>query len=321
MSLSVPSFRAAPSWPHLAAQYDVREVCGVAVDSEDTVFVFARSTIPILVFDRAGELQAAWGEGLFKQPHGIFVDDEAVWCADYGDHTVRKFTKDGVLLLEIGTAGVPSDTGTTERNYKEVVRSGGPFNGPTDVAVGSDGQVFVSDGYGNARINVFDKSGALRGGWGSPGSDLGEFRLPHSVSLGQDELLYVADRENARVQVFDRTGMSIRSVGDLHRPDDAVLSEDGMLYVAELGYLTRLALKLPAPPGRPHSAIAVLAYDGALLCRLGTADPSAAGSFHAAHALAFDSHGDLYVADVGLSAAGGQAPAGYRPIQKLERMS
>lgn len=320
MSRSIPRLAAIPSWPRLESGIELSEVCGVAVDQDDYVFVFARSAIPVLVFGRSGDLKAAWGQGIFSEPHGIFVNDDAVWCADWGDHTVRKFTKDGRLLLELGTPGVASDTGTTNRDYRDVTRACGPFNGPTDVAVDWRGNVFVSDGYGNARVHVFDSSGALLGGWGSPGDGPSDFRLPHGVSLGRDGLLYVSDRENRRVQVFDEAGSLRGSLTGLNRPDDAVLAEDGLVYVAELGYLTTLAMQRPAPGGRAHSSIAVLTHDGELMHRLGTADASEPGSFYAAHALAFDSVGALYVADVGRSARGGHAPRGYRPIQKLELM-
>jgi len=194
---------------------------------------------------------------------------------------------------------VHSDTGCDDRDWRKIERAAGPFNSPTDIAVASDGQLFVSDGYGNARIHVFSAEGEVMGGWGAPGDGVGEFNVPHSLVLHDDQLLYVSDRENSRVQVFTKDGRPAGVIGGIHRPDDVYPSPDGLLYVAELGYRTVQALLRPAPEGRQHSQVAILTHDGDLLDRFGGPDPGELGSFQAAHSMVMDSRGDLYVADVG----------------------
>src|SRR5947209_19317161 len=116
-------YRADDTWARPAGGLGWQEVAGVATDSRDRVFVFSRGDHPVQVFDSSGAFLASWGEGLFVRPHGIFIGpDDAVYCCDDKDHTVRKFTPDGKLLLTLGTSGKPSDTGATNMDYRTVQR-------------------------------------------------------------------------------------------------------------------------------------------------------------------------------------------------------
>src|SRR5262249_26447339 len=148
-----------------------KEVAGVATDSQDRVYVFNRGDHPLMVFNRDGTFVKSWGEGLFKRPHGIIIGpDDSVYCTDDFDHTVRKFTPDGRLLMTLGTSGQPSDTGATSVDFRTILRAGPPFHYPANVALSPEGNIFVSDGYGNARIHKFSSDGRLLSSWGEPGT-------------------------------------------------------------------------------------------------------------------------------------------------------
>jgi DNA-binding beta-propeller fold protein YncE len=148
------------------------------------VYVFNRGEHPLVVFDRDGKFLHSWGEGVFSRPHGITIGpDDAVYCTDDHDHTVRKFTPEGKLLLTLGTSGRPSDTGATSMDFRTIRHSGPPFHYPTNVALAPSGELYVSDGYGNARIHRFTADGRLLLSWGEPGGGPGQFRVPHGIAV------------------------------------------------------------------------------------------------------------------------------------------
>src|SRR5439155_14523437 len=139
---------------------------------------------PLIVFDRDGRFLASWGEGLFKRAHGISIGpDDALYCTDDLDHTVRKFTPEGKLLLTLGTSGKPADTGIDGIDYRTIKRAGPPFHRPTNLALAADGSMYVTDGYGNARVHKFSADGRLLFSWGEPGSGSGQFNLPHGIAI------------------------------------------------------------------------------------------------------------------------------------------
>src|SRR5947209_1396803 len=142
-------FRYEPmvQWEQLPPGWSFVEVVGVATDGNDRVYVFNRGEHPVIVFDQEGKFLTSWGEGVFVRAHGIFIGpDDAVYCTDDRDHTVRKFTPDGRLLLTLGASGQPSDTGATGMDYRTVLRAGPPFHYPTNLAISPEGELYVSDG-------------------------------------------------------------------------------------------------------------------------------------------------------------------------------
>src|SRR5262245_25677412 len=192
-----------PGWGQLPPGWDLVEVAGVAIDSQDNVHVFNRGAHPLIVFSPAGDFLRSWGEGLFRRPHGITIGpDDAVYLTDDADHTVRKYSAAGELLLTLGTSGVPSDTGATSMDYRTVRRSGPPFHYPTNLALGPAGEMYVTDGYGNARVHKFARDGRLLFSWGEPGAGAGQFHAPHGVAVDAEGVVLVADRENSRIQRF-----------------------------------------------------------------------------------------------------------------------
>jgi len=185
----------------------------VTVDSQDRVYCFNRTPDhPVVVFDRDGKVIGSWGAGEFKFPHTIRADErDNLWLVDRDHGQMMYFTPKGELLRTIGTRGHRSDTGVDPGEpgptaYRKVTHGGGPFNLPTDIALTPSGEMFVTDGYGNARVHKFAVAGTHLFSWGEPGKAPGQFMLPHGVWIDRSGRVLVCDRENDRVQVFDQAG-------------------------------------------------------------------------------------------------------------------
>ena len=172
------------------------DVVGVAVDSRDRVFVLTRRDARCIIYEPDGTFVRSFGEDVFTERiHALTIDHhDFVYTVDDGDHTVRKFSPDGALLMTLGTPGVPSDTGYDGKVTSSITRLGPPFNRPTKAAIGPNGDIFVSDGYGNARIHRFSSAGELIESWGELGSGPGQFSVPHGIWVADDRV-FVADRK------------------------------------------------------------------------------------------------------------------------------
>ena len=177
-------------WAKLSAGWSFKEIGSVGVDKNDNVYVFNRGEHPMIVFDRDGNFLRSWGEGVFPRAHGVFMaPDDTIWLTDDGDHTVRQCTLEGKVLLTLGIPGKPAP-----------YMSGEPFHRCTHTAMSPQGDMYVSDGYGNSRVHKFSPDGRLLLSWGAPGTDPGEFNIAHNITCDADGWVYVADRENHRVQ-------------------------------------------------------------------------------------------------------------------------
>jgi DNA-binding beta-propeller fold protein YncE len=285
------SYRVVQHWAKLPAGWALTDVASVGVDSKDNVYAFNRGAHPMVVFDRDGNFLRSFGEGLFKRAHGLFIDaDDNLYCTDDGDHTVRKCTPDGKVLLTIGLPGEPKP-----------FMSGEPFNRCTHTALSPAGEIYVSDGYGNARVHKYAPDGRLIKSWGEPGSDPGQFNIVHNIATDADGFVYVADRENHRVQVFDGDGRYETQWNNLHRP--CALCACGpkrtTFIIGELG--PGLPVNLNVPNLGPR--LTVVDQTGKRIARLGgeTGPGLETGKFLAPHGLAIDSHGDIYVGEVGIT--------------------
>lgn len=321
---SMLQYDADPDWARLPIGWSWTEVTATAMDSRDQVFVFNRGEHPVMVFDRTGGFVRAWGEGVFSRPHGITIGpDDAVYCTDDLDHTVRKFTPEGRLLMTLGTSGCPADTGATSIDYRTIRRAGPPFYFPTNVALSAQGAIFVADGYGNARVHKFSPDGKLLLSWGEPGSGPGQFHVPHGIAVAPDESVFVADRENSRIQIFSPTGEFLGEWTEIARPCQVAFDAAGRLYVAELGYRAGMwPGTSPPTPNATGGRVSVFNSSGNLLARWGGGtNPTAPGDFFAPHDVSVDSHGDLYVAEVIMSAGGnrGLVPPTCHSLQKFTR--
>ena len=295
------------------------EVAGLGVDSKDQVYIFIRGIDAILVYDSKGNLLKSWGRGYFSsRPHGLCVGpDDSIYCTDDGDHTVRKFTRDGRLLMILGQRNQPSGTGCVNRDYRTIKQSAGPFNCPTDVALDKEGNIYVSDGYGNARIHKFSKEGEFLLSWGEPGRDPGQFNLPHGIFISQEGTVYVADRENSRIQLFDSEGKFIDQ-WNANRPTDLFIYKEN-LFVTELGYKVGSRLRSTGPKdGILAGRLSIFTLEGKLLSHWWSNDGCAPGGFFAPHALCVDSKGSLYVGEVTITAGG---PANCHTLQKFVRIA
>jgi DNA-binding beta-propeller fold protein YncE len=315
-------YEVVERWEKLPDGWDLVEAAGVATDSRDQVYVFNRGEHPVIVFGPGGEFIRAWGERQFRRPHGITIGpDDGVYLTDDLDHTVRKFTAAGKLIFTLGTSGRPSDTGATSQDYRTVLRSGPPFHYPTNLALSPAGELYVADGYGNARVHKFSPKGRLLLSWGEPGSGPGQFLLPHGLAVGRDGTVYVADRENSRIQLFSPAGEFLAQWSDVARPCQVFIDGDEAVYVAELGYRAGMwpGTKPPSPQA-PGGRVSVFRRDGRLLARWGGGDdPCAPGDFFAPHGICVDARGDLYVAEVVWSAGGssGRVPRDCHRLQKF----
>jgi NHL repeat len=282
------SYRPLDGWGELPPGIVLGDVAAVAVDRRDRVFLFNRGDHPMVVLDRDGRFLTSWGQGIFRNPHGLQIaPDDTLLCTDDGDHTVRRCTMDGRVLMTIGTPGNPAP-----------FMSGRPFCRCCHTALSPEGNIYVADGYGNARIHVFAPDGRPLFAWGEPGTSPGQFNLPHNICCDDDGCVYVADRENHRIQVFDRNGLYERQINNLHRPSALALvgRTCPICVIGEIG--PYMAVNRRTPNLGPR--ISVMAHDGTLLARLGIepAAGQAPGQFLSPHGIAVDSRGDLYIGEV-----------------------
>jgi DNA-binding beta-propeller fold protein YncE len=308
-------FEAMDGWAKPSNGVVLGEVAGVAVDGRDRVYVFNRGPNPMVVFDRSGEMVDTWGQDLFTKAHGVSIGrDNAIYCTDEGSHTVCKCTVEGKLLLRIG---IPGDAATP--------MSGRPFNRCTHTALGRGGEIFVTDGYANAVVHKFAPDGRHLMTWGGPGSDRGQFNLPHNIVTDDDGLLYVADRENHRIQIFDGEGRYQGQWNNLHRPSALFMTPGPcpLCYVGEIA--PYMAVNRDTPNLGPR--VTILDAQGERVGRLNSqGGPGTRSSqFTSPHAIAVDSHGDLYVGEVTASAwpslfPGQPLPKHLNSLKKFRRI-
>lgn len=300
-------YKADDCWAKLPSGWSFTEAVAVATDSRDRVYVFNRGEHPVMVFDRDGAFLNAWGEGLFVRPHGITIGpDDSIYCIDDMGHSVRKFAPDGTLLLSLKENGTPSDTGATSMDYRTILRAGAPFHYPTNLALSTHGELYVSDGYGNARVHKFSPDGRLLLSWGEPGRGAGQFHLPHGIAVDQQGTVYVADRENSRIQLFTGDGRFLAEWTDVVRPCQVFIDSTGNVYVAELGFHAGRWPGTTAPAADATGGrVSIFDRRGELRARWGGGrNPCAPGDFFAPHGICVDRHGDIYVAEVVLSGGG-----------------
>jgi DNA-binding beta-propeller fold protein YncE len=261
-------FVPMPDFPLVPAGVTLGKCSAVAVDSRNQVYLFHRGKTPILCFDRDGTFVRGWGDDLIHAPHGIRIDgDDNIWTTDTGHHLVLKFSPAGKLLLALGTSDKPG-AGHDQ------------FNKPTDVAFGPSGEVYVSDGYGNNRIMQFDTRGKFVRTWGKAGKAPGEFNLPHAVRVDSQQRILVGDRENKRIQVFDRDG-KVLAIWEGLSPYGLEIDREGTVFVADA--VAHQIVQLDA--------------DGKIVHAWG-GEGTRPGEFKAPHMLATDAGGNLFVAEV-----------------------
>lgn len=312
-------------WGKIPEGWAFGDVVGVATDSQDNVYVFNRGPHPVMIFDRQGQFLASWGERLFNRPHGITIGpDDVLFLTDEYAHVVFKCTKNGEVLMTLGTKNRPSDTGYDGVDYRTIKRPGGPFNRPTKVALSPSGEIYVADGYGNCQIHKFDPEGKYLFSWGGPGERPGQFQIPHGICVDDQGMVYVADRENHRVQIFTSDGDYIGQWRKIRRPNDLCFSPSGHIFVASM-FAIRSSTDAENRSGRKPqievlpSYVSVWSLNGERSVMWGGEDACAPGNFWAAHGLCLDSHGDLYIGEIVTKPGRGPAPPECRALQKFGR--
>jgi peptidylamidoglycolate lyase len=288
-------YHAVTGWPRLPEGITLGQVSGVDVDSNGNVFVFHRAErfwggeeltldlIPsptIFVFNaETGDLIEWWGADTFVMPHSLTIDDEDnIWMTDVGLHQVFKFDPAGNVLMTLGERGVPGEDDSH-------------FNMPTDVAIATDGLFYVSDGYRNSRVIKFSAQGDYITSWGSQGMEPGQFDVPHSIALDSQGRVYVADRGNARIQIFDEAGQFIEEWKGsfLGRPWAVRMDTSSNIFVVDGGDQTEFW------PDRAR--ILKLDSQGQPLASFGSYG-KAPGQFIWPHTIAIGPDGALYVGEV-----------------------
>ena len=191
----------------------------VAMDATGTIYVLQRDDTadPVIAMDREGRVLRSWGKGLYKIPHAIRIDPRGnIWTVDAGNSMIYKFTPKGEKLMEIAVGEQP--VGKT------------PFTGTTDIAFAPNGHLYISDGYGNSRILEYSPEGKRLRQWGSAGTNPGQFRMPHGIAIDDQSIVYVADRQNGRLQRFDLNGKYLGMWDNLGMVATVVF-RDGALWI------------------------------------------------------------------------------------------
>jgi len=252
----------------------------VAFDAKGHLYVLSRGTKPLTEFDENGKFIRAFGDGLFTRSHGIRIDkDGNIWATDVGAHTVMKLSPQGEVLLTLGTKGKAGE-------WNEAAGSQ-LFNEPNDIVFGANGDVFVTQGHtpgagkGDPRVLKFDKNGKFIKTWGGKGTEPGKFDVAHGIAIDAKGLLWVTDRENQRIQIFDQDGKYIREVKYAGLPCSLDIGSQYIYMVNGFaGQLLRMDL------------------DGKVLAAVGKPGPAGSvGEFGEAHFIAVSPKGEIYVAD------------------------
>jgi DNA-binding beta-propeller fold protein YncE len=247
----------------------------VALGSRGQLVVFNRGDHPIMEFDRDGRFVRAAGEGLYARPHGMRLDaDDNIWTTDVNTHLVIKMSPQGEVLLTLGVRG---ESG--EWNEAAGQRL---LNQPNDVAIAASGDVFIVQGHGRgeSRVLKFDRAGRFLDSWGGNGTGPGRFDTGHSIVIDAQGLVYVADRQNRRVQIFDQAGTYLREWTFKGLPCGLYIDPAGQMYLVS-GFSGQI-LRLDA--------------DGRAIAATGQPDKGL-GEFGEAHYMSLGPAGEIYVAD------------------------
>lgn len=289
------SYEVVPGWPQRPAEAKPAAVPAISLDREGNVWIYTRANPVVQVYSPEGRYLRGWREEDPKTvPHGLKFDrDGNVWLVDCGLHVARKFTPEGKLLMTLGTLGVP---GEDDKHLKA----------PTDITFTPDGDIFISDGYGNSRVVHFDKDGRYIKAWGTLGTGPGEFSLVHAIGSDSKGRLYVADRNNVRVQIFDREGKLLDTWANILVPWGFWISPADEIWVCGSSPMPwRVEPKYPgAPLGCPPKDQLFMKFntEGRVLehwtLPKGEDEKEQPGDVNWLHVIALDASGNVYAGDI-----------------------
>ncbi len=261
------AYQRVDHWGQLPAGTTWGVMTAVGVDASDNVYAFQRDepSSKVMVFDAQGKYLRTWGENTFTYPHGLRVlRDGSVWLTDRQSQQIFRFDPTGTLLLTIGRKGVAGDNDSKDA-----------FNGVSDVVMAPDGDLFASDGEGgNNRVVKLTKDGAFIKSWGTKGAGQGQLSTPHCIAMDAKGRVWVCDRGNKRMQIFDQEGQYVGQVADVGTPVSIAFGRDDTAYVAS---------------GAPENMVTILGPDGRVRERI--------DGFDTPHGIAVDSTAAIYVAE------------------------
>jgi sugar lactone lactonase YvrE len=274
-------YQVVEGWGQKPEDWEWGWMVGIACDSQDRVYAYSRSQHPLVVFDRDGNFLHTFGDDVLTpgQAHGIYIDSQDnVYCTDHRANAIYKFDRHGALQMTISNEDMPADG------------AGELFDKPTDVGIASNGDIYIADGYGNARMHKYSAGGEWLLSWGERGDGPGQFELPHGVRVDRYDRVWVCDRENDRIEIFDTEGRFLEERTDLLQPNTVHFDpHEDVVYIAELTH-----------------QVSIYTLDGELITKWGGAESSTKpGEFlGGAHGIWTDSRGDLYVGEVLLDVNG-----------------
>lgn len=271
-------YELVEGWAKLPEGWVFSLVSDAAIDSRGRIYAFTRGKHPIVVFDKEGNFVTSWGHGefgisphLISQSHGIFIGpDDSVYLTDAYQHVVRRYSRLGEMEKQWGVTGVPGVT-----YYRR------EFNMPTGVAISPDGSIYISDGYGNRCVHKYSPSGEHLLAWGEAGNGPGQFAVVHNIGCDKSGRVFVCDRENNRIQIFDPDGKHMETWSDLQAPGDVWFTDDKIIYVVEQGNYGRVSVWTPKGE------------------RISWFSGSPGGVLEAPHGICVDDEGSVYVAEIG----------------------
>lgn len=272
-SVNMMTYKLVNNWP---SNFNgaLAGVTGIAVGSNGRVYVAGGDNSDIVVFDSNGSYVCSWGKDFLKGRHGLRIFNDQVWITDIKLHQVFKCTLTGKVLEVFGRAGVPG---------MDIDQ----FNKPTDVAVAANGDIYVTDGYGNSRVICFDSNGKYKFDWGNHGNRQGEFVYPHNIVIDKDNRIYIADRGNNRVQIFDANGKYFAEWTNVGQPYGLCYfngKEQSVVFVTD-----------GAAEGNQN--VFLVNQQGGILGQFG-GKGTEPGLFQTPHSIAVDSQQNIYVAEV-----------------------
>lgn len=263
------NYKLVPEWAKIGHPKIMAR--GIDADSTGRILVTGDAEHPVMMLSPEGEFLGSWGQEVLPEAHGLRVQGETIWVTDLTLHMILQFTVDGELIRSFGEERVAGD-------------SPEHFNKPTDFAFGPDGAIYVSDGYINTRVVCLNPDGSFRKIWGKKGSGPGEFNLVHSLVIDETKRVYVADRENHRIQIFDLDGKYLTEWSHIGVPYTLYVGPDGAIFMCGL------------EPGAKRFRVLKLSIDGEILADFGETG-NMPGQFEMAHSIFVDKSGGVFVAD------------------------